>query len=224
MQLIVVERKPVSREWTESQATGTSPANQAIEAETRESIGFRTGMNCIAQIDPEDAARYLYRYGDKGLDQVMDQEVRARIEKDFVEQAASYKLDDLLGHKRDVMTAVSTDVIPYFKERGVTITVLGMKGQLDYIDNEIQTTINKRFTAAQDAKAQLDTNQKIVEEAKANAEAGRIMATSAGTAYLNYKARMQSLQNQQAAISKWDGKAPQAVGPGTIFGTPFSRE
>ena len=59
--LIKVERKPVTREWTESSA-GTSVKNEGIVAESKESIGFMSRMNCSAQIDEADAVKFLYRY------------------------------------------------------------------------------------------------------------------------------------------------------------------
>src|SRR5687767_8878566 len=46
MRLILVERKPETREWTAAENTGTSNANQGIEAESKEATGFAASMNC----------------------------------------------------------------------------------------------------------------------------------------------------------------------------------
>ena len=86
MKLIIVERKPETREWTELNSTGTSVKNEGLVAESKESIGFMARMNCSAQIDEQDAVRFLYRYNNKSLSDVMDTEIRARIESLFVEQ------------------------------------------------------------------------------------------------------------------------------------------
>ena len=48
-------------------------SNQAIYAESKESIGFSVGMNCSAQIYTEqDAVKFLYSYNNKSLADIMD--------------------------------------------------------------------------------------------------------------------------------------------------------
>ena len=60
--LVVVNRTPVTREWSEGKDSGTSTVNQSISAESKESIGFSVGMNCSAQIYTEnDANPPLFR-------------------------------------------------------------------------------------------------------------------------------------------------------------------
>lgn len=154
MRLIIVERKPVTREWTENPATGTTSKNEGVGAETKESIGFMARINCSAQIMVNDASRFLYLYNGKPLEDVMDQDIRPRIESRFVEQAALYSLSEdrntgLLMNKSRIMEKVRADVIPFFKDRGVTITVLGLKGELTYLDPEVQKAINQRFISKQ---------------------------------------------------------------------------
>ena len=91
MTLIVVDRSPVTREWSSTKDVGTSAENQAIYAESAESIGFSAGMNCSAQIYSEqDAAKFLYCYNNKPLSEIMDTEIRARVESKFVEECESH--------------------------------------------------------------------------------------------------------------------------------------
>ncbi|MEI6477406.1 MAG: SPFH domain-containing protein [bacterium] len=222
MRLLIVERKPVVREWTENPGTGTSAKNQGIQAESRESIGFMARMNCAAQIDETDAVLYLYRYNDKPLEEVMDQEIRARVESKFVEQCAHYPLSELLVNKDKIMSAIRGDVLPFFKGRGITITVLGLQGELTYSSEEIQKSINLKFTAAQEQQAQESVNRKEISKANALAQAGRTMAGPAAQSYLSFQLRNRALDNQAQAIQKWTGQSPNAVGAGTIFGIPFS--
>lgn len=222
VQAVVVERKPITREWTSDEQTGTSERNQGIEAESKESIGFRASMNCTAQIDEDDAPRYLYRYNDKTLNDVMDTEIRARIQGKFVEQCAHYDLSTLLVNKDKIMKSVRDDVLPYFKERGITITVLDMQGQLGYVDPEIQKAINLKFTSAQERKAQEEVNAKEISKAQALAKAGSIMSSPGAQSYLKFQVQMRQTENQATAISKWKGDVPQAVGAGGFFGLPFT--
>ena len=58
VRLIKVDRRPVTREWTKSHNTGTKSRDEAISAESRDSIGFSIGVGCTANI-PEELAAML---------------------------------------------------------------------------------------------------------------------------------------------------------------------
>lgn len=201
MALIVVDRSPVTREWSSSKEVGTSASNQAIYAESAESIGFSAGMNCSAQIySEEDAVKFLYCYNNKPLSTIMDTEIRARVESKFVEECASRTLNDILIEKEEIMTAVRDDVTTYFADRGITITVLGMKDGLEYDDATIQKSINDKFSSEMQLTTQENENQRIISEAEALAEANRILSESLTDEVL-----------RQMYLEKWDGKLPEVV-------------
>ncbi len=225
LKVIIVDRKPVAREWTESSGTGTSAKNEGITAESKESIGFMARMNCVAQVEEIDSAKFLYRYNSKPLENVMDSEIRALVESTFVEECARRNLDLIWVEKDAIMKAVRDKVIPYFKERGVTITVLGLKGELTYTSADIQKTIDGRFTATQELKSQREVNQRALEKAKADAQAAQILSVGGNRDYqlrmMEHQVRLKELENQAKAIEKWNGTAPQAVGSGTLMSLPI---
>jgi len=215
--LIVVERKPVTREWTEDNKTGTSAKNQGVIAESKESIGFMSRVNCSAQIDEADAVKFLYRYNNKSLEDIMDTEIRARIESKFVEQCSKLTLEEILINKESIMKNVRDDATTYFKDRGVTITVIGLKGEFTYLNAEIQKAIDEKFKSAKALESQRNENQRTLERAKAEAEAVRIQAET-----IAQQIKLRELENQAKAIEKWDGKLPTYMtgGGGTIFNLP----
>ncbi|MCX7921234.1 MAG: SPFH domain-containing protein [Clostridia bacterium] len=215
--LIVVERKPETREWTENDKTGTSIKNEGIVAESKESIGFMARMNCSAQIDEGDAVRFLYRYNNKSLADVMDTEIRARIESSFVEQCSKYTLDEILQNKDKIMGAVRDNVVLYFKERGISITVIGLKGEFTYLNEGIQEAIDNKFKSSQALITQKNENERVLSKAKADAEAVKIQ-----TETINQSIRLKELEVQSKAIEKWDGKMPEYIGgnSGSIFNIP----
>ena len=53
--VIVVERKPETREWVNDKAV-----NNGIQAKTKDDIKFTVNLACTAQIDEANAARFLY--------------------------------------------------------------------------------------------------------------------------------------------------------------------
>lgn len=201
MALIVVDRSPVTREWSSSKDMGTSAVNQAIYAESAESIGFSAGMNCSAQIYSEDdAAKFLYCYNNKPLSEIMDTEIRARVESKFVEECASRTLNEILIEKDSIMATVREDVESYFAARGITITVLGMKDGLEYDDASIQKSINDKFSSEMKLTTQKNENERIISEAMAKAEANRILSESLTDEVL-----------KQMYYEKWNGQLPRVM-------------
>ena len=201
MALIVVDRSPVTREWSSTEGVGTSAINQAIYAESAESIGFSAGMNCSAQIySEEDAVKFLYCYNNKPLSEIMDTEIRARVESKFVEECASRTLNEILVEKEAIMNNVRDDVETYFAARGITITVLGMKDGLEYDDPEIQKSINDKFSSEMKLTTQENENQRIISEALAKAEANRILSESLTWEVL-----------KQLWLEKWNGILPSVM-------------
>lgn len=201
MALIIVDRSPVTREWSSTDGVGTSAVNQAIYAESAESIGFSAGMNCSAQIYSEgDAVKFLYCYNNKPLSEIMDSEIRARVESKFVEECASRTLNEILTQKEEIMKAVRDDVTAYFADRGITITVLGMKDGLEYDDATIQKSINDKFSSEMKLTTQKNENERIISEAQAKAEANRILSESLTDEVL-----------KKQYYEKWDGKLPTVM-------------
>ena len=213
--LIKVDRKPESRDWTASIETGTSAKNQGFKAETQESIGFSTSMSAMGQIVPEDASRYLYNYNGRTLADVMDTDVRLLISQKFAEICPQYALADLLKNKEKIMTDVRDVVLPAFKAKGVTLTI-GINGDLVYANPAIQASIDDNFKSDKAKQTQENLNAAVITKAKADAEAIAIQANT-----LDQQVKLKSLENQKAAIDKWDGKMPNVnSNGGMLFNIP----
>jgi hypothetical protein len=149
VRLIKVDRRPVTREWTKSHKTGTAAKDQAIEGESRDSVGFSIGIGCTAYIPEELAALYLYSYPSKSLAEMMDTEVRNRVHQVIAEKAGEYDLFDLPARKNDIMKAVREDIMPFFKKKGIEITTLAMLGGLTFDNPEVQKAIDDAAKSAQ---------------------------------------------------------------------------
>ena len=208
VRLIVVERHPVSKHWD---------GKGAVTAESLESIGFSTGMAITAQIDESDAARFLYRYNNKPLDDVVNDEVLNRVRTLFVENCNQYTMADLLKNKGKIMNIIRADVEPYFKERGINITSLGLVGEFTYVEERIQNAINKNFEAQQSLIAQKALNETTVSKAKADALAAQILNNPQALL-------LKRLELQAKFLDKWNGTAPNAIGQGSLFSLGFNKE
>ena len=182
--VLKVDRSPVTREWNSSSAAHKG-ADKAIWIESADSVGFSMGVSCTAYIREEDSAKFLYMYPSGSLATVMDSEIRARIQKIAAEAAAKYPLDQLRERKSDIMKALDTDVVPFFAERGITITTIGMFGGMTYENPKIQQAIDEVFVAQQkknvalaEFEAQAKTNERVLLSAKADAEQITMKATA----------------------------------------------
>jgi hypothetical protein len=124
VRLVVVDRTPVTREWTADASSGTSTSDQAIWLESRDSIGFSLGFNCTAFIDEDNTSDFLYMYPTTtadtadvdvdrsiaGLASVMDKEIRARVSMLGNYVASKYDLDDLRAKKQEILDVVRNGV------------------------------------------------------------------------------------------------------------------
>jgi hypothetical protein len=241
--LVKVNRSPITREWMTMQTTSSAGAIQradkAIWIESSDSVGFSMGFTCTAFIPEEDASRFLYWYPSGSLADVMDKEVRARIQQAAAEVAARYPLDGLRGRKQEIVDAVKQNVTSFFTTRGVTITTVGMFGGMTYENPEIQKSIDQTFIAQQlkvVSQAKFEAQQKendrmeleaqgIAEKARRDAqgqadarktaaageaEAIRLINIAATEAQQNpFLLQLKTLEVEKARIEKWDGRYPQ---------------
>ncbi|MHC4371199.1 MAG: SPFH domain-containing protein [Planctomycetota bacterium] len=145
VRLVVVDRTPVTREWTADAGSGTSTKDQAIWLESRDSIGFSLGFNCTAFIDEEDTSDFLYMYPTTtadttsvdvdrsiaGLASVMDKEIRARVSMLGNYVASKYDLDDLRAKKQEILDVVRNGV-PEETDADGNVTQERLQGTLEH--------------------------------------------------------------------------------------------
>lgn len=209
--LIVVERKPVSRSWESGDSTATS-ANKAIFGETSDQIGIYVGMNCTAMIEEKDAAKFLYRYNNTPLETVIDTDIKKLVEDRFNIETAKYTSTELGAKKGEIMEAVKEYVIPYFKEYGITITVLGMKEGVSYENDEIQKAIDAKFASEQELVIQQNKNEAALAKAEADATATIMAAEAQAKANGLLSESMTPALLEKMYYEKWDGKLPYIYG------------
>ena len=244
--LIIVERKPVSRSW-ESGDSAASSSNKAIFGETADNIGIYVGMNCTAMIEEKDAAKFLYRYNNTPLETIIDTDIKKMVEDRFNIETARVMSTDLGTKKGEIMEAVKQYVVAYFKEYGITITVLGLKEGVSFENPEIQKALDAKFASEQDlviqqnkneanlakaeaeaqaeviaaeakAQAQLKAAQAEIEIAKAKAEALKIAATAEADANKTVAESLTEDILAQMYYDKWNGELPYFYG---ADGTPL---
>lgn len=209
--LIVVERKPVSRSW-ESGDSAASSSNRAIFGGSSDNIGIYVGMNCTAMIEEKDAAKFLYRYNNTPLEVIIDNDIKKLVEERFNIETSKYTSTELGAAKGEIMEAVKNYVVPYFKEYGITITVLGIKEDISYENKEIQKAIDAKFASEQELVIQLNKNEAALAKAQAEAEAMIMLAKAQAEANCLLSESLTPELLEKMYYEKWDGKLPTIYG------------
>lgn len=242
--LVKVDRAPVTREWAVE--GGTAGKDQAIWIESSDSIGFSVGFSCTARVTETDSDLFLYNYPNSGgsesrLAQVMDDEVRNKIQEVAADFAAGYDLDELREKKQDLIAKVREVVIPYCADKGIEVNTIGMFGGLAYENAEIQTSIDAVFVAQQEKNkesallAAMDSKKLRLEqegEAKANeareeargkADAIKLVAEAEAESIKLVTAALEEAQQnpvfievkrlevESQRIRQWNGSVPQMI-------------
>ena len=92
--LVCLDRTPITRELTQNGATGTSPSNQAVQCESVESINFAMGITLTGSVPESGASKFLTKFSNKPLADVMDSNVRGFLVSHLCAEFAAMPLDN----------------------------------------------------------------------------------------------------------------------------------
>lgn len=165
--LLEVDRTPVTREWVSSTNRGTSTKDEGFHFESAESINVSTGIVISAFVKEEDAPKFVYWFGAKtnnnvdvndpsvtfnsviyakSLAEVVDDNVKHKVQSVLAREAGKYPLVELSLHKADIISIVEKEVKETFSVMGITISYVGYAESLTY-DPRIQESIDRVFIA-----------------------------------------------------------------------------
>ena len=210
--LILVDRTPYMREWTDSVTSGTSAKAEGFHFQSREGINISTGISIAAMIKEEDAAKYLYWFGTnnpttaandlasnfasvsygKSLRDVTDSMVRGYVQSSLSNEFMRGSFVEDNAKAGDIMEKIRIDVTKHFAEKGITIDYIGFAGGLDY-DKRVQDAIDDTFITTQKAVASANMMQAIP--------------------FLQAQAEINVTNAKATALTKWNGAL---VMPGSI--------
>jgi hypothetical protein len=252
--LVKVDKSPVTREWTADPNSGTSNKNEAIWVMTSDQVEFSTGWTCTARIaSRDDAVRFLHNYPNGSLKDVLDTEVRGKLQATFGLEVTDQPMTKLRQEATPHILRTTKEVCDFFKERGLTITNLGITGGFIYKDKSIMDTMVRVFNAEQEKAiatagfmAQEETNKAVFAEAEGRAkslimskqaEADSIKLVADAKSYEIDKAKMDStmyvqlkrLELEREKLQKWDGRFPTyflgaAKSPDMLLQMPVAAE
>lgn len=217
--LIVVDRSPVTREWT-SLGQGATAQTAMVGVESAESIGWHMGVTATVSIPEDMAAKFLYNFGGKTLQQVADENVRDYVQSQLSTEFGEHPLDYDTTHKKEIFANAEQATKAFFGARGVEVDNLGYTEGMVYDNPKIQEAIDNNFkkemdiTAAQnESKAQDARNTMKVAMATADRQAAEqfAQAQQAGEAKYDMETRRMYAQAALNVSEKWQGQVPQSI-------------
>lgn len=213
MQVITVDRSPVSRVWTADKDSGTSSVKQAIWVETSDSIEFAMAISMTARILENDTAKFLYQFSGRQLSSVMDSDLRSAVMNKMNAKFGTLPLAEATTEKVRIMKEVGDEITLMAKDWGIDITTVGSAGGMVYKDASIQRQINDTFTAEksvaiakQKKLAQDEKNKQDVATAQAEVDAAKKW-NQAATIY-ERKILLDVMRMEAEAKLKWNGQYP----------------
>lgn len=231
--LIKVDKSPVTREWTADPNSGTSTKNEAVWVMTSDQVEFSTGWTITARISSrDDAVKFLHNYPNGSLTKVLDAEVRGKLQAVFGLEVTDLPMDELRKNATPHILKTTKDVTDFFKERGVSITNLGITGGFVYKDSSIQRKLVEVFNAEQEksiavakTNTQTELNKSVILSAQGQADAilktrkaeadgiklvadARLYELDKASANLEAYLKINQIQLETLRLKSWDGKLP----------------
>jgi len=238
--VIVVDRTPITRSWTENPRDSQQKRIQASQStfgvESRDSIGFQVGVNVSAYIEEKDAAKYLYYYRGNSLTSVIDSNIREKVHTVLSREFASRNLQEIKVQKVQITEALQKDVADHFLKYGITITSIGLAEGLDYEQTAIQDAINAAYIAEmaverqiQEVRKQEEVNKQMILEAQGQQEQARIFAETAEERKKLVALEVEKMRAEALveAVKRWNGTLPKFMtggDSGMSFLMPIDKE
>jgi hypothetical protein len=175
--LIIVDRSPYSREWVNDETRGSSTKKEGIQCQSKEGLNVTVGISIGVTVRPEDAAKFLYRFGVKkpegivrgtneatdadgkliftsvyygrSLAEVMDDNGRKKIQTLICNQINGRDFDLVNAEAVQIMAAVEKDAKDYLVSMGITQEFIGWGDTFEF-DPLVQAAINRAYVAQQD--------------------------------------------------------------------------
>src|SRR5262245_6736780 len=242
--IVVVDRAPVTRNWSDNSAGSGS---KAIRLESQESIGYNLGITITASVEEEDAPLFLYNFGgytfnakgekvpyqppggepyDPSLGHLLDTVVRGWVQQKLSHDLGSIPLKDTDARLGQAIDSCFVECRKVFKQQGITIQSMGLAAGIRFENAEIQRVIDQRYTAATDievarkeAAGQKQLNERMLAKVRTEIDTAnkRVAAKEAVLLQAELRLRMLDAETFRLAAEGWDGKPAYLAPQGAQF-------
>ena len=204
--------------WTANQ-NEQSPTDQSMQFNTKE--GSVVGVDVGIRYKITDARKLAATYNEED-EKIVSGPLRIATRDALTREGAKMTIGEVLGaRKADLLGSIKDVLNEEFNRKGLEIVGVSFVGA-PRIPEAVQTSINNRLLAdtARD-KARAEKEQAIAELEVAKIRSQQRVEDSKGITADFLK--RQELNNNAAAIKKWDGQLPQYSGGDLPFILPTSQ-
>ena len=215
--------------WTkESNPELGSSNNEEFSFQTAEGMTAQADIGASVSVDPTKVSALFQKFR-KGMPEIMDLYVRRTIENALVQKAGKLEIESVYGAgTAELINQLHADVKAELATLGINLEKLYWIGAIR-LPPQVVESINGKSKATQDAqkrenqvqteRAQADINRTRAQGeadsaliiAEAQAKANKLLSASLTPEVLQHK----NLENQAAAIVKWNGANSQVVAGGS---------
>lgn len=249
--VIKVDRKLVTKNWiTVLDSRGNyvpdkdgNLQDDGFPLASQDSVGFTVGINLTIMIEEKEAARYLFYFREKSLDETSEEVVRGFVQNALSDEIGKLKLTECQMQKVEIMDRVKDRVRSELSQYGITLVTIGLADEFQYDNKEVQNAIDMVYVneskirqAEQAQKEQEIQNQtRLMKEkneneialnkAKNDEAIAKIYEGIAETEQkrMEIKCREMEAEALVEASKKWNGMAPSNLLPaGSSMIYPFS--
>lgn len=204
-----------------------SPTNEEFSFQTSEGMTAQADIGASVSVDPAKVSILFSKFR-KGMPEIMDMYVRRTVENALVQQAGKLEIESVYGAgKAELINTIFNETKKELAELGINLEKLYWIGAIR-LPPQVVESINGKSKATQDAqkrenqvqteRAQADINRTRAQGeadsaliiAEAQAKANKALAASLTPEVLQHK----KLENEAAAIVKWNGANSQVVSGG----------
>jgi len=208
--------------WTKNISEG-SKNDESITFQTEEGMSVNADVGITYSIIPNKASTVFERYK-KGIEEITDVFLRNMVRDAFVKSASTKAVESVYGKgKSALLEEVESAVRSQVDSMGISIEKIYLVGDMrlpkqviDALNRKIQATQKSAQVENELREAKATAQKKIAEAdgtaiailnvAKAQAKANKLLSSSLTKSLVDYK-----------AIEKWDGKLPTVSSSATPF-------
>ena len=207
-------RAPVTCEWVRRCPSPTRLHDDALFCETKDGIKLYGGCAIAARILEEDAYQYLYHFGERKLEEVIDTNVRGFAQMELASRVKEKSLEQVQKNKASDFNEVLQLTKAAFHGKGITIDYLGNDGGYEYQNPRVQASIDSTVLA--DVQTQINEQEKLAADVRQPDRCGegglrrrrpRELQLTAKDAALELSLKIDYLTTLAEAEDPWPGQA-----------------
>ncbi len=220
--IIVVKQNIVAKEWVKDLSKGSNRVDDSFSAGSSNGAEFSLGITASAKV--LDTDKYVSIYGINpnadikdvkvyaiDLDTVMERTIKPYIQGELSAEFGRLSTGEIQPKKNDVISIVAKKAKDRFKQDGIEILTFNLSGDITWVDQTIQNSINQtarlladreRVEAEQNVQATQAETKRLVAEQEARRRANEISIMAEAQAKKAEQERVEQETRNKIAIDR----------------------